>query len=157
MEMKGSKTGLLVFILSFLLLFAGLTYFLYLQVIFPQLVPHHGSGERFTLSKTQNGTYTSQIPWSAYTRLHLALQANDTVELYLNGTYVCDCAHYDLVIEQGGHALILLRSELPVSGMFKAWQETPLERQLLASAFLLIGVLGVAMSAIIYVLKRGNP
>ena len=79
MGMKKSKAGLLIFILSFLLLFAGLTYFLYLQVIFPQLVPHHGGAERFTLSKTQNDTYTSQISWSAYTRLHLTLQTNETV------------------------------------------------------------------------------
>ena len=154
--MKRSETGLLIFILSFLLLFAGLTYFLYLQVIFPQLVPHYGGGERFTLSEAQNGTYTSQMSWSAYTRLHLTIQANNTVELYVNGTYVCDCTHYDLVIEQGGRALILLRSDLPVSGMFKAWQEIPLERQLLALALLLIGLIGIGISVIIHVRKRAN-
>ncbi len=151
--MRKVKAGLLVFIFSFLLLFAGLAYSLYLQILFPQLVPHHGGGERFTLSETQNGTYTSQIPWSAYTRLHLSLQANSTVKLYVNGTYVCDCTYHEFVIEQGGYALVLLRSEFPVSGMFRAWQETPLERQLLASALLLIGLAGVAVSTIIHVVS----
>lgn len=150
------KAVLLIFVLSFLLLFAGLTYFLYLQVIFPKLVPHYGGGERFTLSKTQNDTYTSQISWSAYTRLHLSLQANDTVELFVNGTYVCDCTHYDLVIEQGGRALIYLRSNVPVSGMFKAWQEIPLERQFFAATLLLVGFLGIGISIIIHVRKRAN-
>lgn len=147
MSSKGSKTLLLILTLSsMLLLLAGLTYFLYLQFLFPQLVPHYGSGERFALSKTMNGTYTLQMPWSAYTRLHLTLQANDTVELYVNGTYVCDCTNYDFVIEEGGRALIYLRSDVPVSGMFKAWQETPFERQLLALTLLSVGVIGVGVS-----------
>ena len=130
------KTRLLIFILSFLLLIAGLTYFLYLHILFPQLVPHYGGGERFTLSKTANDTYAFQIPWSTYSRLHLSLQTNNTVELYLNGTYLCDCTRYDFVIERGGRALILSRSDLPVSGRFKAWQEIPLEKQLLAFTLL---------------------
>lgn len=154
--MKKSKTCLLIFILSFLLLFAGVTYLLFLQVMFPQLVPHHGGAERFTLSETQNGTYTSQVSWSAYTRLHLSLQANNTVELYVNGTYVCDCIQYDLVIERGGRALIYLRSDLPVSGMFKAWQEIPLERQLLASVIILVGLTGIGISVILHLRKRAN-
>ncbi|UCG36763.1 MAG: hypothetical protein JSV64_00315 [Candidatus Bathyarchaeota archaeon] len=153
--MKKLSTGLLIFILSLLPLFAGLTYFLYLQVVFPQLVPHYGGTERFTLSKTQNGTYTYHISWSAYTRLHLSLQANNTVALYVNGTYVRDCTHYDLVVEQHRRALILLRSDLPVSGMFNAWQEIPLEGQFLASALLLIGLIGIGISVIIHVRKMG--
>ncbi|UCB60056.1 MAG: hypothetical protein JSW72_08080 [Candidatus Bathyarchaeota archaeon] len=149
--MKKSKNGLLILILSSLLLFSGGAYFLYLQVIFPQLVPSYGGGERFTLSKTQNGTYTYQIPWSAYARLHLSLQTNGTVALYMNGTYVCDCTHYDLVIEQGGRALIYLRSDLPVSGIFKAWQEIPSEKQMLALVLLLIGLIGIGISVIMHV------
>ncbi len=50
---------------------------MYLQVVFPRLVPGYGGGERFTLSEADN--FTFQIPWSAHTRLHVALEANDTV------------------------------------------------------------------------------
>jgi len=141
-----SKNYLLVLILCFLLFVAGLTYFLYLQFMFPLLVPHHGGGERFVLSETKNGTYAFQISWSAYTTLHLTLQANNTVELYVNGTYSCECSDYDFVIEKGGRALVYLRSDVPVSGMFKAWQEIPLERQLLAITLLIVGLIGVAIS-----------
>lgn len=148
-----SKTCLLILLLSFLLLIAGLTYLVYLQVVFPKLVPHYGGGERFTLSEANE--FTFQIPWSAHSRLHLALQANDTLELYMDGSYVCDCSRYEFVIEGGGEALILLRSDSPVDGMFTAWQEIPLEKQLLAFAILLAGLVGVAISIITY-RKKGS-
>jgi hypothetical protein len=151
---KKSKTGLLILILSLLLLLAGLTYFLYLQVLFPQLVPGYGGGERFALSKANN--YTFQIPWLAYTRLHLTLQANNTVKLHVNGDYVCDCTHYDFVIEQGEQVLILLKSDSPVSGMFKAWQEIPLERQLLALTLLFIGFIGIGIVIRVHRKKGAN-
>ena len=144
---KKSKTGLLIFVFSLLVLFAGLSYFLYLQVIFPELVPSYGGGERFTLSKADN--YTFQIPWFAYSRLHLALQANDTVKLYVDGDYVCDCNHYDFVIEEGEQALILLKSDSPVSGMFTAWQEIPSERLILAFTLVTLGLMGLGVTIII--------
>ena len=144
---KKSKTGLLIFVFSLLLLFAGLSYFLYLQVIFPELVPSYGGGERFTLSKADN--YTFQITWFAYSRLHLALQANDTVNLYVDGDYVCDCNHYDFVIEEGKQALILLKSDAPVSGMFTAWQEIPSERLILAFTLVTLGLMGLGVTIII--------
>ena len=149
-----SKTGLLILLFSFLLLIVGSAYLVYLQVVFPKLVPHHGGGERFTLSEANN--FTFQIPWSAYSRLHLALQANGTVELYIDGEYVCDCSHYEFVIERGGEALILLRSETSVNGMFTAWQEIPSEKQLLVFLMLLAGLIGLAISIRIHRKKGAN-
>ena len=145
-----SKTIFLIF-LSFLLILAGLAYFRFLHVMFPRLVPFHGGGEGFTLSEAND--FTFQIPWSAYSRLHLALQANDTVELYIDGNYVCDCSHYEFVIERGDEALILLKSNSPVKGMFTARQEIPLEQQLLAFTMLSAGLVGVAIS--IRIRKKG--
>ncbi|NIM46508.1 MAG: hypothetical protein GTO54_12960 [Nitrososphaeria archaeon] len=143
-----SKTGLLILLLSFSLLIVGSAYFVYLRVVFPKLVPHHGGGERFTLSKANN--YTYQIPWLAYSRLHLDLQANETVELYIDGSYVCDCSRYEYVIEGGGEALILLRSDSPVNGMFTARQEIPSEKWLSAFIILSAGLMGIAISIIIH-------
>lgn len=145
-----SKNTLLlgILLLSFLLLLAGLAYFLYLHLIFPQLVPHHGSGERFNLNEANN--YTSQIPWSAYARLHLTLQANNTVSLYVNDDYVGDCTNYDFAVEQGEQILVLLRSDSPVSGMFRAWQEIPMERQLSALTLLSLGIIGIGISIGVY-------
>ena len=138
-----SKTVLLI-LLSLSLLLAGSAYLLFLHGMFPSLVLGYGGGEGFTLGEANN--YSVQMPWSAYSRLHLALQANDTLELYVDGDYVCVCSHYELVIERGDEALILLRSDSPVKGRFTARQEIPLEKQLLAFTILLAGLIGVALS-----------
>ena len=140
-----SKAVLLV-ILSFSLLLAGSAYITYLYLMFPKLVPGYGGGEGFTLGEANNFTY--QIPWSAFSRLHLTLQANDTVKLHLDGTYVCDCSHYKLVIESGDESLILLKSKSPVNGMFIARKDIPLEKQLLAFIMLSAGLLGLAQSIV---------
>jgi len=121
--------------------------------MFPKLVPGYGGGEGFTLGETNN--FTFQMPWWAYSRLHLDLQANDTLELYVDGDYVCVCSHYELVIERGDEALLLLRSDSPVKGRFTARQEIPLERQLLAFTILLAGLMGVAISINTY-RKKGS-
>lgn len=134
-------------LLSFSLFVAGLTYLLYLHVVFPELVPFHGVGERITLSAANN--YTSQIPWEAYSRLHLKLRTNDTVKLYVDGEYVCDCTSYDFIVESGDYILILLQASSPVSGRFTAWQETPFEKQLLGLSLLLVGLVGIGISIIV--------
>jgi hypothetical protein len=138
-----SKTVLLI-LLSLSLLLAGSAYLVFLHGMFPRLVPGYGGGEGFTLSEAND--FTFQIPWEAYSRLHLSLQANDTLELYVDGDYVCDCSHYELVIERGDEALILLRSDSPVKGRFTARQEIPLERHLLAFVIVLAGLVGLALS-----------
>jgi hypothetical protein len=135
-----------------LLSLAGLAYLLYLQLLFPKLVPSYGSGERFTLEAANN--YTYQIPWQAKSRLHLTLQINETVKLYSNSEYVCDCTSYEFTIEPGDYVLIQMKSSSPVSGMFTAWQETPLEKQLLALTLLSAGLAGIAISVLSVRKKR---
>jgi hypothetical protein len=135
-----SKMGLIVFVFSLLILFAGLGYLLYLNVVFPTLVPSYGGGERVVLSEAEN--YSLQMPWSVYSRLHLALQTNDTVKLYVDSEYMCDCTSYDFVVEPGEQVLILLKSDAPVSGMFTAWQDIPFERQVLALTLVIVGCSG---------------
>ena len=73
-------------------------------------------------------------------RARASLQANDTIELYIDGDYICDCSYYELVIESGDHALLLLKSNSPVNGMFTARQEIPLGKQLSAIIVLLAGI-----------------
>lgn len=134
---------ILLLVLSLLLSFSGLAYLLYLQIVFPTLVPFHGGEERATLNSANN--YTYQIPWEAYSRLHLTLQTNDTVKLYSNGDYLCDCTSYEFILEPSDYVLILLKSSSPVSGKFTAWQEIPLEKQLLGLSLLLGGFAGVGI------------
>ena len=139
-----SADRLLALLIFILISFAGLAYLLYLQFLYPTLIPGYGGGERFTLTRANN--YTFQIPWFAYSRLHLTLQTNDTVKLYVDDEHVRDCLQYDLVIDPGEEALIVLKSSSSVSGMFTAWQETPLERQMLASSLLLVGLVGTVIT-----------
>jgi len=146
-----STARLLTLLVLTSLFFVGATYLLYLQLLYPSLVPGYGGGERFSLARVNN--YTFQIPWFAYSRLHLTLQANDTVRLYVDDEYVCDCIRYDLVIEPGEEALIVLKSSSPVSGMFIAWQEIPIEKQMLASSLLVVGLVGTVITLF---LQRGG-
>jgi hypothetical protein len=148
---SGRSKAVLLVILSFSLLLAGSAYTAYLHLLFPKLVPSYGGGEGFTLGEAND--FTLQMPWWAYSRLHLDLQANDTVELYVDGDFVCVCSHYELVVEGGDEALVLLRSGSPVEGWFTARQEIPLERQLTAFALLLAGLVGMAISIRIW--KKG--
>jgi len=134
------RVRLLSSLLFISLSFAGLAYFLYLQLLYPTLVPGYGGGESFSLTKANN--YTFQIPWFAYSRLHLTLQANETVNLYTDGRHACDCTSYNLVLEPGEEVLIMLKSSSSVSGRFTAWQEIPLENQLFALSLLLTGLAG---------------
>jgi len=139
------STARLLTLLVFIgLSFVGATYLLYLHLLYPSLIPGYGGGERFSLVKANN--YTFQIPWFAHSRLHLTLQANDTVRLYVDDEYVCDCSQYYFVIEPGEEALIVLKSSSPVLGMFMAWQEIPQEREMLASSILLIGFVGTVIT-----------
>ena len=138
-----TKTVLLM-LLSLSLLLAGSAYMVFLYGLFPRLVPIHGGGEGFTLGEYNN--YSSQLPWSAYSRLHLSLQANDTVELYRDGEYVCECVQYELVLERGEYVLLMMKSDSPVKGRFTARQEIPLERQLYALIILSAGLIGVLLS-----------
>lgn len=115
------------FLLFILVSFAGLAYLLYLQLLYPRLIAGYGGGERFTLTRAKN--YTCQIPWFAFSRLHLTLQTNDTVKLYGDDEHVCDCIQYDLIVEPGEEALIMLKSSSSVSDMFIAWQQIPFEKQ----------------------------
>ena len=138
-----SKTVLLI-LLSLSLLLAGSAYLIFLYGMFPRLVPFHGGGEGFTLGEYND--YSAQLPWSAYSRLHLSLQANDTIELYRDGYYVCDCVQYELVVERGEDIMLMMKSISPVRGRFTARQEIPLEKQLYALLILSAGLIGVALS-----------
>ena len=131
-------------VLFMLLTVLGLAYLFFLQFVFPTLVPFHGSGESVTLDSANN--YTYQIPWEAYSRLHLTLQTNGTVEVYLNNEYLCDCTSYEFIIEPDDYIFVTLKSNSPVTGSFTAWQETPLEKQGLGVTLLLTGLIGTGIS-----------
>ena len=133
-----------------MLTLAGSAYLLFLQYIFPRLVPAYGGGEPFALNIDNN--YTYQIPWQAYTRLHLTLKTDNTVELYSNSEYLGNVTSYNFIIEPEDTLLILMKSNSPVSGRFKAWQEIPPERQTLGIIIVFVGLAG--MGFLVYLIKK---
>ena len=138
------KSGSLVFFLSCLLVLTGAAYYQYLVSVFPKLVPSYGGGERFVLDKANN--YTSQMPWSANTRLHITLEANDTIELYADGEYLCDCTSYEFQLEGRENILLMIKSSSPVNGKFTAWQETPPGKKLASYGLITAGLIGILWS-----------
>jgi hypothetical protein len=147
--MKKFKSSLIL-ILFLILTLAGSAYLLFLQYIFPRLVPGYGGGEPFALNIDNN--YTYQILWQAYTRLHLTLETDNTVALYSNGEYLCNCTSYNFIIEPEDTLLILMKSNSPVSGRFTAWQEIPPERQTIGIIIILVGLAGTGLLA--YLIKK---
>jgi len=85
-----------------LLAFSGLAYLLFLQFLFPTLVPYHEAGERFTFGSN----YIYHIPWQTNSRLCLALKASTTAKLYLDVEYLCDFAIYENIIKPSDYALV---------------------------------------------------
>lgn len=124
--------------------FVGFAYLLFLQFVYPSLVPFHGSGEPIIPNLAND--YTQQVPWEADSRLHLSVYTNETVELYLNGEYLGDFTSYKFDLETDEYILVRLKSDSPVLGRFTAWQEIPCEKQALGFAILLVGLVGLGLS-----------
>jgi hypothetical protein len=140
-----------ILFLCLLLTSIGGVYLLFLQIAFPKLVPSYGAGENISLNS--NNDYSLQIPWKANSRLHLNFQTDKQVNLYLNGYFLCTCDSYNFTIEPGDTALIRLEANSKVSGMFTAWQEVPVEKQMLAIVMIIAGLIGIFLSFVIN--KRG--
>jgi len=67
----------MLLILFFSLFFAGIAYLLYLHVVFPELVPFHGGGERVTLNTTNNYTSQRLLEYLALISMKYGIDSND--------------------------------------------------------------------------------
>ena len=121
-------------------------YLLFLQFIFPTLVPFHGCGEHVILDSYND--YTYKIPWEAHFQLHLSLQTNGTVDLYSNSEYLGKYTSYEFILEPNDYILVTLESDISVSGRFTAWQEIPIEKQALGLTIIVVGFTGLGISII---------
>ncbi|MHA2226708.1 MAG: hypothetical protein ACXAC8_15965 [Candidatus Hodarchaeales archaeon] len=141
-------------IISILILLAGLLYFSFTFVIFPQLVPGYGAGEPFQLN--ENNNYTTDFPWYANSRLHLTIKANNSVQIIISENLVHNGSSYELTIEPNDYRLITLISNSSVSGRFSAWQEVPIERQVGTVGFLTIGIAATMITSTLSFISRKN-
>lgn len=136
----------LLIVLFLMLTIFGSAYLLFLQFIFPTLVPFHGGGETVILDS--HNDYTYQIPWEAHSRVHLSLKTNGTVDLYSNSEYLGKCTSYEFILEPNNHMLVTLESDISVSGRFTAWQQIPIEKQALGITILVVGITGLGISTV---------
>ena len=140
----------LLLTLFLMLTIAGASYLLFLQLIFPTLIPSYGKTEKFTLNPENN--YTYQIPYQAYTRLHLNLQTDNTIKLYTNNEYQGNYTTYNFTIEPNNTLLIRLEATSTVTGKFTGWQEIPAEKQIIAVMIISIGLAGIGL--LTYLIKK---
>ncbi|MFX0203507.1 MAG: hypothetical protein ACFFCW_45990 [Candidatus Hodarchaeota archaeon] len=138
------KISLFTLILSALLLLSGVIALGYTYLLFPTLIPSYGGGEPFYLDASNN--YSTQFPWSANSRLHITIKANDTVDIYTDGGYVFSGTCYELTIEPKEEVMIMLKSSSSVSGRFTAHQEIPRKMQVVALGLLFLGLVATALS-----------
>jgi hypothetical protein len=66
---------------------------------------------------------------------------------------LCDCTNYKFILESDDYILVTIKSNSSVSGRFTAWQEPPVERQILATNLALVGLAGIA-TLLIFVKKK---
>ncbi|MFQ6125376.1 MAG: hypothetical protein ACE5R6_12345 [Candidatus Heimdallarchaeota archaeon] len=143
------KISLFVLILSVLLLLSGVIALGYTYLLFPTLIPSYVGGEPFYLDASNN--YSTQFPWSANSRLHITIKANDTVDVYTDGSYVYSGTYYELTIEPNVVVMIMLKSSSSVSGRFTARQEIPRKMQVVAFGLLFLGLVATTLSVAFHV------
>lgn len=138
------KISLFALILSAFLLLSGVIALGYTYLLFPTLIPSYGGGEPFYLDARNN--YSAQFPWSANSRLHITIKANNTVDIYMDGSYVYSGTYYELTIEPKAEVMIMLKSNSSVSGRFTARQEIPWEMRVVAFGLLFLGLVAITLS-----------
>jgi len=146
------KISLFGLILSALLLLSGVIALGYTYLLFPTLIPTYGGGEPFYLDESNN--YSTQFPWYANTRLHIAIKANDTVDIYMDGSYVYSGTYYELTIEPKAEVMIMLKSSSSVSGRFTARQEIPWEMRVVAFGLFFLGLVATTLFGAYRVLSQ---
>jgi len=135
---------------SSLLLLSGIISIGFTYVLYPALVPGYGAGEPFHLTSYNN--YTTQFPWYSKTRIHLTIEANDSMQIFVDGISVFNGSFYKISIEPQNQTLIKLQSVTSVSGKFLAWQEPSWLMQIISSCIFLLGFVATVSVSAIYIL-----
>ena len=124
----------------------------YSYILYPTLIPIYGGGETFYLDNYNN--YTSQFHFFANARLHIIMNANDTVQISIDNENVLNGTYYDVEIEPNSEILMILKSISPVNGRFTLRQETPLFMEILSIGLLFISVISIFMNLYFFRKKK---
>ena len=130
--------------ISICLIFIGSISIGYSYFMHPSLVPMYGGGEHFYLDNYNN--YTTQFPFYANSRLHIIMNANDTVQISIDNENVYNGTYYEVDIEPNLETLMTLKSISPVNGRLTLRQETPLFLGIFSIGLFLIGIVSIFMN-----------
>ena len=136
-------------IFALLIFFSGIMALGFTYVLYPTLVPGYGAGEPFQLNSYNS--YTTQFPWYSKTRIHLTIEANDSMQIFVDGISVFNGSFYKISIEPQNQTLIKLQSVTPVSGKFLAWQEPSWSLQVISCCIFLLGLVATVSVSAIYI------
>lgn len=141
---RPNRITLITLSFSTLLLFSGLVSLGFTYIFYPTLVPGYGRTERFNLTEYNN--YNTQFPYYANSRLHITIEANNTMNIFIDENFVHNGIFYKLTVEPKEYILIKLNSSSSVSGRFLAWQEPPRWMQVGTFLLLFTGFLATVLS-----------
>jgi hypothetical protein len=116
----------------------------YSFLLYPTLIPIYGGGEQFHLDNYNN--YTQQFPFFVNSRLHIIMNANDTVQISIDNEIVLNGTYFETEIDPNKDILMILTSTSPVNGRFTLRQETPVFLGILSIGFFLIGVISIFLN-----------
>ena len=136
-------------IFALLILSSGILALGFTYLFYPTLVPTYGAGESFQL--TSYNSYTTQFPWYSKTRIHLTIEANDSMRIFIDGISVFNGSFYKTSIEPKNQALITLQSVTPVSGRFLAWQEPSWSLKIISNCIFLLGLVATLSVSAFYI------
>ena len=143
-----------VYGLSFCLIFIGSISMGYSYLMHPSLVPIYGGGEQFYLEDYNN--YTVQFPFFTNSRLHVIMNANDTVQISINSEIVFAGTYYEVEIDPNTEVLMVLQSNSPVDGRFTLRQETPVFMAVFSVGCFLLSILSICTNWYYFKKKSGN-
>ena len=144
--------------LSLCLILIGSTSMGYSYLMHPSLVPMYGGGENLYLDNHNN--FTAHFPFITNSRLHIAVNANDTIQISINGEIVHTGTYYELEIEYSEEILMSLESFSPVSGRLTLRQDTPVFLIIFSFGCLVIGIISIFINWFFFQKKtipRMNP
>ncbi|UCG00920.1 MAG: hypothetical protein JSW11_15045 [Candidatus Heimdallarchaeota archaeon] len=133
---------------SSLLLFSGLASLGFTYMFYPTLVPSYGRTERFNLAEYNN--YHTEFSYYANSQLHITIEANSTMSIFIDENYVHNGSFYELTVEPKEYILITLNSTSAVSGRFLAWQEPPWSMQVGSLLLLFTGFITTVLSLVFW-------
>ena len=129
---------------SFCLIFIDSISIGYSYLLYPSLIPIYGGGEQFYLDNYNN--YSQQFPFFANSRLHIIMNANDTVQISIDSENVLNGTYYETEIMPNVDVLMILQSISQVNGRFTLRQETPVFLGILSIGLFLFGVISMFMN-----------